>query len=181
MLDSQPRLRVPRRCPPPLDIGETIPVIPRVAGHDVRTAGAAFVRGSTIGWSRHDLANWLVCQYAPCTLDPSSADRGKHAPAAERTRDDGMFARVIVDARDHVLRLLRDLNAPLCASPVARLAIAAGAVAPRDDVRSGTVYAPVALTKLCISERAESLFIADYLNVWPLPIQHFARRSPHGC
>ena len=122
------------------------------------------MRGSTIGWSRHDLANWLVCQYAPCTLDPSSADRGKHAPAAERTRDDGMFARVIVDARDHVLRLLRDLNAPLCASPVARLAIAAGAVAPRDDVRSGTVYAPVALTKLCISERAESLFIADYLN-----------------
>lgn len=164
MLVAQPRLHLDRRRPTPLDIAETIPVISRVAGHDVRTAGAAFVRGAATGWTRRDLANWLVCQYAPCTLGPPNEDRGKSPPAAERTRDDGIFARVIVDAREHVLRLLRDLSAPLCAGPVARLAIAAGSVAPRHDVRSGIVYAPVALTRLCISERAESLFVADYLN-----------------
>jgi hypothetical protein len=173
MLFAQPRLLVARRHPPPLDIAQTIPVISDVPSHDVRSAGAAFVRGTTSSWSRSDLANWLVCQYAPCALDPSRDDRGTRPPAAERTRDDGIFARVIVDARDHVLRLLRDLKAPSCASPVARLAIASGMVAPRHDVRDGIVYAPVALTRLCISERAESLFIADYLK----PPDDYGRRK----
>jgi hypothetical protein len=75
-----------------------------------------------------------------------------------------MFERVILDAREHVVRLLRELAVPALASPIARLAIASGSVAGRRDARGRVVYAPVARIGLRIHERAESLFVADYLE-----------------
>jgi hypothetical protein len=166
MLVAQLRPHVSSRRPPPLDIVETTPAreIGPPGTPSVRDAGAAFVRGTTLGWGRRDLANWLVCHYAPCAVPARGEDRDSRPPALERTLDDGILTRVIVDARVHVLRLLRDLANPVLASPVARLAIASGAVAPRRDAYAGVVYVPVALTRLRLQERAGSLFVADYLN-----------------
>ena len=180
MLVVQPRPHYTHRRPPPLDIVETTPVReigpPRARG--VRDAGAAFVRGTMVSWSRRDLANWLVCQYAPCAVPPPDDDRGTRPPAPERTLDDGIFTRVILDAREHVLRLLGDLAVPLTASPVARLAIASGSVAPRHGVHDIVEYAPVALTRLRIHERAESLFVADYLN---RPVEYSGLKVCRDC
>jgi hypothetical protein len=166
MLVALPRRLVGSRRPPPLAMLETTPAreFGTVGTHGVRGAAAAFVRGATLGWSRRDLANWLVCQYAPCALTDPTEDRDTRPPALERTLDDGIIARVIVDARAHVLRLLRDLTSPLHASPVARLAIATGAVAPRRDGSAAVLFVPVSLTRLRLHERAGSLFVADYLN-----------------
>ena len=177
MLVAQAHVRSFHRHAAPLDAGET--TLERESALDrMRSAGAAFLHGTTVGWSRRDLANWLVCQYAPCTVAPAPGDEGARAPATERTRDDGMFERVIVDARDQVVRLLRDLTIPALASPIARLAVASGSVARRKNVRGRVVYSPVARIGLSIHERAESLFIAHYLEC---PDEYAALRLCSAC
>ena len=130
----------------------------------VRGAGAAFQRGTTVGWGRRELADWLMCQYAPCAATPLDAESSELPPAFERTLDEGILERVIVDARARALRLLADLVDPSQASPIARLAVACGTVVPQRDERGGIAYSPVRLRRLRLSERVASLFIADYLN-----------------
>lgn len=163
MLVVQPRLRQPRRHPAPLRLAADTPA-PESRLDRVRGAGAAFIRGTTIGWSRRDLANWLVCHYAPCAATPIGVDTDILPPACERVLDEGILERVILDARADVLRLLGDLVVPWQASPLARLAIATGAVVAQRDARGAVAYSPVALKRLRFSERVASLFLADYLN-----------------
>lgn len=180
MLVGQPRRHVSSRSLPPQATLETTPAkefgAPTSLG--VRGAGVAFVRGATLGLRRRDLANWLLCHYAPCAVPATTEDTGTRPPALERTVDDGILARVIVDARAHVLRLLRDLTMPLLASPVARLAIAAGAVASRRDDGGGVHFVPVSLARLRLHERVGSLFVADYLNC---PLDYRALRVCRDC
>lgn len=130
----------------------------------VRGAGSAFLRGTTVGWGRRELANWLVCQYAPCAASPLYPESAAEPPACERTIDEGILERVILDARGRALRLLAVLVEPWQASPIARLAVACGTVASLRDVRGGIAYAPVDVERLRLGERVSSLFIADYLN-----------------
>ena len=130
----------------------------------VRGAASAFVRGTTVGWGRRELADWLVCQYAPCAATPLDRETREAPPAFERTLDEGILERVILDARGHALRLLADLVVPWKASPIARLAVACGTVVAQRDERGGIAYSPVRLERMRLSERVASLFIADYLN-----------------
>jgi hypothetical protein len=130
----------------------------------VRGAASAFLRGTTAGWSRRELADWLVCQYAPCAATPLYPESAEEAPASERTVDEGILERVILDARGRALRLLADLVAPSQASPIARLAVACGRVASQRDVRGGIAYSPVGLKRMRLGDRVASLFVADYLN-----------------
>jgi ribosomal protein S27AE len=130
----------------------------------VRGAGRAFLRGTTVGWSRRELADWLVCQYAPCAATPPDAERKELPPACERTLDEGILERVILDARGRVLTLLADLVVHSQGSPIARLAVACGTVVAQHDERGGIAYSPVRLRRMRLSERVASLFIADYLN-----------------
>lgn len=163
MLTALPHPRRGHRNPSPLRLAEITP-IPQSRLDRVRGAGAAFVRGTTLGWTRRDLADWLVCQYAPCAASSIYPEGAELPPASERTLDDGLVERVILDARGHVLRLLADLVVPWQASPVARLAIASGTVIAQRDERGGVAYSPVALRRMRLAERAASLFVADYLN-----------------
>jgi hypothetical protein len=130
----------------------------------VRGAGAAFLRGTTVGWGRRELADWLVCQYAPCAATPLDGESSELPPACERTLDEGILERVILDARGRALRQLADLVVPWQASPIARLAVACGTVVSHRDERGGIAYSPVGLRRMRLSERVASLFIADYLN-----------------
>lgn len=130
----------------------------------VRGAGSSFLRGTTVGWGRRELADWLVCQYAPCAASPPYPESPEPSPASERTLDEGILERVILDARGHALRLLADLVVPWQASPIARLAVACGTVVSERDERGGIAYSPVALKRMRLGERVASLFIADYLN-----------------
>jgi hypothetical protein len=130
----------------------------------VRGAALSFVRGTTVGWTRSELADWLVCQYAPCAASPLYPESAEPPPAFERTLDEGILERVILDARGHALRLLTDLVVPWQASPIARLAVACGTVVSQRDERGAIAYSPVALKRMRLGERVASLFIADYLN-----------------
>ena len=130
----------------------------------VRGAGSAFLRGTAAGWGRRELADWLVCQYAPCAATPLYPESAEEAPAWERTIDEGILERVILDARGRALRLLADLVVPSLASPIARLAVACGTVVAERDVRGGIAYSPVGQRRMRLGERVASLFIADYLN-----------------
>ena len=129
-----------------------------------RGAGSAFLRGTAGGWSRRELADWLMCQYAPCAATPLYPESAEEPPAWERTVDEGILERVILDARERALRLLADLVVPSRGSPIARLAVACGTVAAQRDARGGIAYSPVGLKRLRLAERVASLFVADYLN-----------------
>lgn len=160
---AAPQLRPIRRAPSPLRLPAVTPV-PQSRLDRVRGAGEAFIRGTTLGWSRRDLADWLVCHYAPCAAAPLFPEREDEAVPSDRTLDEAVVERVILDARARVLRLFADLVVPWQASPIARLAVASGIVISQRDERGGVAYSPVGLKRIRLSERVASLFLADYLN-----------------
>jgi len=130
----------------------------------VRAAGAAFIRGTTQGWNRRELATWLVDQYAPCVTPPFHMETANLPPVMDTPLDEGFINRLILDARDRVLQLLAELVVPWEATPRARLAVACGAVAPERDERGAIAYYPVRLMRMRLAQRVSALFLADYLN-----------------
>lgn len=136
----------------------------------IREAAAEFVRGTTFGWGRRDLAAWLVCHYSPCLV----ADAAVHpdgirslapnlSPASVRL-DDECIERLILDARCSVLKLLADLAWPSEATARAQNAIGAGHVIATPDRRGDRHWAPVGRRRMRLAERVGSLFIADALE-----------------
>jgi hypothetical protein len=158
------QVRSDQRSSSPRYVGRATTSVHEGRPDRVRGAASAFLRGTTLGWGRRELADWLLCQYAPCAATPLDDDRAPELPASERTVDEGILERVILDARGRALRLLADLVAPSQASPVARLAVACGTVAAQRDARGGIAYSPVGLARMRLGDRVASLFIADYLN-----------------
>jgi len=155
----------------------------------VREAAAEFIRGTTLGWGRRELASWLVCHYAPCLaanalIHPDGAPvGGRHgsaeggtcdetggtsAPAASRTAatriDDEELERLILCARSTALRLLSDLAWPSQAAAIAKRAIASGAVMELRDALGWPSWAPIGRRRMRLTERVASLFVADALN-----------------
>ncbi|HVH44362.1 MAG TPA: hypothetical protein VM925_18545 [Labilithrix sp.] len=139
----------------------------------VREAAAEFIRGTTFGWGRHDLATWLVSQYAPCLVAdvPQSADKeaaeadavSSHSTASSQL-DDDRIEQLILDARSTVLRMLSDLAWPSHAKEISQRAVASGAVIALRDAIGTPTWAPVARKRMRLAERVSSLFIADSLN-----------------
>jgi len=125
----------------------------------------AFVRGTTVGWSRRDLAEWLVCQYSPCVVHPADDEEPMSDRVSERASsvDELVVERVILDARTRALRLLGDLVVPWQASPIARLSVASGIVTAQRE-GGAVAYAPVGRRTMRLADRVTSLFVADYLN-----------------
>lgn len=163
MLVAQPRNRQSRRQSGSLRLA-LYDSAPQSRVERARSAGAAFVRGATLGWSGRALASWFVCQYAPSVVPATDAGGELLGPASERVLDDGMSERIILHAHATVLKLLRDLVVPERASPIARVALATGSVLGLRDARGGVAYSPVALDGLYLGERVASLFVADYLT-----------------
>lgn len=135
----------------------------------VRQAAAEFVRGTTFGWGRRDLASWLVCQYSPCLVSDAAHAGTQHGCAASLSSasthlDDERVEQLILDARCSVLRLLSDLGWPSQAASLARDAIGAGHVIELRDGRDQLSWAPVGRSRMRLAERVASLFIADALN-----------------
>lgn len=151
------------RRPSPLRHAEHTP-LPESRLDRVRLAAVAFMRGTSSGWGRRELAEWLVCHYSPCTAKPLFPERADESKLSDRTVDETTVERVILDARMRALRLLGDLVVPWQACPITRLAVASGIVLSERDQRGAVAYSPVGKKKMRLSERVASLFIADYLN-----------------
>src|SRR4051812_45366996 len=80
-------------------------------GSLVRRAGVEFVRGTTFGWGRRDLATWLVGHYSACLIvDATVHPDGESAASTYRALrpamrlDDERVERLILDARCSVLK-----------------------------------------------------------------------------
>lgn len=132
------------------------------AARACREAGVAFVRGTTSGWGRSDLAKWLVCHYAPSVV--ACGDAGPRRACGITVVDEPTIERVVLDARAKVLRTLSVLTVRDRATTIARTFIARGdVVAVRDD-SGGVAYAPVDQPRMTLTDRVISLFVADWLN-----------------
>jgi hypothetical protein len=131
----------------------------------LRQAGIEFVRGTTFGWGRRDVANWLVCQYAPATVAGPRPHQSR-GQCRMTSVDEGTLEQIVLEARVRVLRLFNELADRDRGAALARAMIAQGVVLPIRDPQGGTAYAAVALDRMRLAERAASLFVADYLN-WP--------------
>lgn len=153
---------LPRRS----EVASTIASTPS----SVRLAAAEFVRGTTFGWGRRELASWLVGHYSPCLVADAvvhpDGPPGCSAPlsAASTRLDDESVERLILDARSSALRLLSDLSWPSQADAMAKDAIASGFVIATRDPRGKRSWAPVGRTRMRLAERVGSLFIADALD-----------------
>lgn len=145
-------------------------VVPRISA--VRAAAAEFVRGTTFGWGRRELAAWLVCHYSPCLLLDATAAAPKvaaktssHFAIATTRLDDEDVERLVLGARSKILRLLTALGWPSHAQQIAQRAIRTGAVLEYGERPDGdTHWLPVGKPKMLLAERVASLFVADYLE-----------------
>jgi hypothetical protein len=133
----------------------------------VREAATEFIRGTTLGWGRRDLASWLVCHYSPCLVTDDVRTRGQSCFAslsrASTRLDEESVERVILDARSSVLRLLAALASSSQAAAAARNAIGSGFVIARRDSQGDLRWAPVGRQRMRLADRVGSLFIADAL------------------
>jgi hypothetical protein len=138
-----------------------------------REAGVAFVRGTTSGWGRTDLARWLVSQYAPAVV--ACGDVGPRRACGITVVDEPTIERVVLDARARVLRTLSELTLSDRATTLARTFIARGEVLAVRDGLGYVAHAPVDRARMPLSDRVVSLFIADWLN------DRHAYRVVHHC
>jgi hypothetical protein len=137
----------------------------------VREAATAFVRGTTFGWGRQDLARWLVCQYSPCLVADATVVPGSRRDAALATLsaassqfDDERIERIILDARSGILRMLSDLGWPTLARQIAKRAVAMGDVRKVRMPDGAAIWAPVGRARMRLADRVASLFLADAMN-----------------
>lgn len=132
------------------------------AARACREAGVAFVRGTTSGWGRSDLAKWLVCHYAPSVL--ACGDAGPRRSCGITVVDEPTIERVVLDARAQVLRTLSVLTVRDGGTTLARTFIARGDVRAVRDASGAIAHAPVDRTRMTLADRVVSLFVADWLN-----------------
>ena len=136
----------------------------------VRQAAAEFVRGTTFGWGRRELASWLVCHYSPCLVSDAAANASAQRAcsatlsAASAHLDDERVEQLILDARCSVLRLLSDLAWASRTASLARDAIGSGYVIEMREPLGQPSWAPVGRNRMRLADRVGSLFIADALN-----------------
>ena len=127
-----------------------------------RDAGVAFVRGTTSGWGRSDLGQWLVSQYAPAVI--ACSDVGPRRACGITVVDEPTIERVVLDARARVLRTLSELTVKDRATTLARTFIARGEVLAVRDGLGYVAHAAVDRARMPLSDRVVSLFVADWLN-----------------
>lgn len=148
---------------------QTVPVTSHAPVSPIRRAAIDFIRGTTFGWGRRELATWLACQYSPClaadaTTHPD-ATPGKPASsesvAPSLRLDDDMIERLILDARAGVLTLLADLPWPSEVELHAQAAIASGHVIATHDPSGERRWAPVGRRRMRLVERVSSLLVVD--------------------
>lgn len=138
-----------------------VPNAANVARH-CREAGVAFVRGTTSGWGRSDLAEWLVSHYAPAVVPCS--DVGPRRACGITVVDEATIEGVVLDARARVLRTLSELTVRDRATTLARTFIARGEVLAVRDGLGFVAHAPVDRARMTLADRVVSLFVADWLN-----------------
>lgn len=138
-----------------------VPNAGNVARH-CREAGVSFVRGTTSGWGRSELARWLVGHYAPAVM--ACGDVGPRRACGLTVVDEPTIEQVVLDARARVLRTLSELTVNDRGTTLARTFISRGEVIAVRDGLGYVAHAPVDRARMTLADRVVSLFVADWLN-----------------
>lgn len=141
---------------------------PGLSVHDVadrcRAAGVEFLVGSSGGWGRHELANWMTGAYAIATrevrLDPPRRRRRNASATLEATTVEALILR----ARAGVIETLERSTHWGSADPFAPEMIAAAIVAPVTDEHGAMGYVALDIPSMRLVNRVASLFVTDYLT-----------------
>lgn len=147
----------------------TIPCPPPVHEPSAeRSAIAAFLRGTATGWSKRDLATWLMHHYSPCLASDAAVHPDGRLIAATRAGSGGRvndesLELTILGARSAALRLLADLGSPL-ASALTKDARVNGFVVGQRDRLGSVRWAPIGRSRMRLADRVSSLLVADYMN-----------------
>ncbi len=130
-----------------------------------RQAGLEFLRGSTHGWTKRDLALWLAGPYAGATRN---VKRGYDRLARRRARAGGMGEDMVLEwlsgAAFFTSMLLQQLAGGGQQHAYVRDAMDEEFVLPFEDELGTVVWVPVDVRDMRLKDRVRSLFVADCLN-----------------
>ncbi|MDB4995096.1 MAG: hypothetical protein JWM74_2528 [Myxococcaceae bacterium] len=126
-----------------------------------RAAGLAFVNGVASGWTKTDLARWLVGPYREAACPLPGAERGVSEPPAPGVRVEARISRLLHEVRAHVVRGLESSPDGLVDLPC--WALTAGSIlrSQHDDGEAG--FIPVDWPRMRLEDRVMSLFAVDCL------------------
>lgn len=152
--------RVETRCVA-LDAGMTV----KDVADACRSAALGFAWGADRGWTKRELARWLVGPYARAVA-PSVAVRSgmRRAPVARRPIEDETIAALLHRAHAYLLDGLRAAASWRRDAAFAREMIDEGFVVGVVDASSAIGYAPVDASDMRLVDRVRSLFVADFLT-----------------
>jgi len=124
-----------------------------------RVAGLAFVSGVARGWTKRDLAEWLLGPYseAACSLPGAT----EPAPAVTSPVPTVMLQRLLRETRATVLELLS--APPDRVVLLGAWASEAGAIMRSQHEGGRTGWIPVSLPRMRLEDRVLSLFAVDVL------------------
>jgi hypothetical protein len=125
-----------------------------------RAAGLAFVNGVANGWTKADLARWLVGPYrdAVCPLPGAEPDLiGAEGEPVITAR----LLRLLQEVRAHVLRGLEDSPDGLVDLPC--WAVSAGSILRSRHANGDVGFVPVDWPRMRLEDRVMSLFAVDCL------------------
>ena len=129
-----------------------------------RSAALGFAWGAP-GWTKRDLATWLVGPYARATASARAIHAsGMRRAFRQRSVSDEAVTKLLADAHEHVIELLRAAWSWKHDAHFARAAVADGLVGGVIDDTSGIGYAPIDQPGMTLVRRVESLFLADFLT-----------------
>lgn len=124
-----------------------------------RSAVLGFLAGVDHGWTKRELAEWLVEAYEPLTV---RAETSPGRPSALSPVDDERVAQLMCDTREQVVDLMLALATPGRVEELGVSAILRGwvVVIPLGD---HVAWAPARRSAMRLSDRVSSLVAVDYL------------------
>lgn len=141
-----------------------------------RSAALAFLRGVSAGWTKRDLAEWLVGPYEAATIAssvvaaPVSVAPPSMSPSTDVDRLTRLMALVRGEARACVHDFAIGREAPHLDEAFAKESIVAAWTQPdgevdldSDDDTRASVFVPVNRPGLALGVRVRSLFVVDFL------------------
>lgn len=129
---------------------------------ECRQAALDFMSGVASGWSKRDLALWLIGPYANATRYCAHGERTNVSDTTEV--DAETIEDLLVTTRGRLVAALENSVLSDGALDFADEVVERGFVQRAIDEDSSEVWVPVDRARMRLEQRVGSLFVADYLN-----------------
>lgn len=130
---------------------------------ECRRAALEFMAGVASGWTKLDLAQWLTGVYAHATRHCQHGERTFIASASASV-DSTSIEELLSNTRGPMLSALQKAALSDGSLDFADEAIDRGFVRRAVDADGMEVWIPVDGARMCLRDRVQALFVADFLN-----------------